>query len=49
MKKSTIAFLLLFTACQTGTKEFPWSQAPFDEALAQAGNRLVLVEFFTDW
>ena len=49
MKKLTFALLLVFMACQSGPKQFPWSEASFNEVLAQADGRLVLVEFFTDW
>ncbi len=50
MKKSfSIAIILLVIACQSGPIEFPWSQNSYTEVLNKAGNKLVLIEFYTDW
>ncbi|MFQ6604707.1 MAG: hypothetical protein ACE5D8_04045 [Fidelibacterota bacterium] len=45
MKYLSFLMLLLLISCQ----KFPWSEAAFEDVLAQAGDRLVLAEFYTDW
>lgn len=50
MKRITailLAFLII--GCQTGPQGFSWSTKSHDKLLAKAGEKLVMIEFFTDW
>jgi len=50
VKKLAIAGIILsFYACQTSPQEFQWVEESFNDVLNRANNKLVLVEFYTDW
>ena len=50
MKKFfSIVILLLIVACQSGPQEFAWSKDSYTDVLHKAGDKLVLVQFYTDW
>lgn len=50
MKKFFSGIIMLFiVACQPGSQEFPWLKDSFNDVLNKAGDKLVLVQFYTDW
>jgi hypothetical protein len=44
-----ISLGLLLTGCRSGAKDFPWQTGDFQEVLGRAGEKLVMLEFYTDW
>lgn len=50
MKAILLFFGMLFLgACQSGPATFPWSEKPYSDVLSKAGDKIVLVNYYTDW
>ncbi|NOZ03510.1 MAG: hypothetical protein GXO92_02755 [FCB group bacterium] len=50
MKSAMLFIGLLFAwSCQSGPSTFPWSEKPYSDVLSQAGDKIVLVNYYTDW
>ncbi len=41
--------LLVLFACQSIPEEFPWSDKSYEDLISEAGEKLLLIEFYTDW
>lgn len=50
MKKSLLwSGVLLLIACTTKAPQYPWANLTFPDAQAAAGEKLIMLDFYTEW
>ena len=46
--RSLMLFVFLLAACSTNT-EFPWKKGAFSDVVSNAGSKIIMVDFYTEW